>query len=189
MLENTTEIFSLVSRFVFIGFALGFLYDIGRFIRYSFNAGRIFTFIHDFSFAFLSGIVIFVFSVEPGDGGVRLYYIISALLGFTVYILSLGFLTKLIAKAVYKLNKKLFSVLKKAFCTLFDKISKTICPKFKVLFVKIRQKKSELSEKCKIHLKKSLSLVYNVSKSKIGELSEKGGENRNAIKAKVKKSS
>lgn len=189
MLENTTDVFALVSRFIFIGFLLGFAYDIGRFIRYAYNRGKIFIFIHDFVFAFFSGIVIFVFSVEPGDGGVRFYYIISALLGFTVYILSLGFLTKLIAKALYKLNKKLFSALKKAFCTLFDKTSKIICPKFRALFVKIRQKKSEISEKCKIHLKKSLPLVYNNDKTKIGVLSEKGGENRNVIKAKVKKSS
>ena len=189
MLENTTDVFDLISRFIFIGFALGFIYDIGRFLRYSFNRGKIFTFIHDFFFAFISGIVIFAFSIEPGDGGVRLYYIIAALSGFTVYILSFGFITKLIAKALYKLNKKLFRVLKDAFCTLFDGISKTICPKFRALFVKIRQKKSEISEKCKINLKKSLSLVYNNDKSKIGKLSEKGGGNRNVIKAKVKKSS
>ena len=187
MSENTAEILNLLSRFVFIGFILGFVYDIGRIIKYSFNLKKAFVFVHDLIFAFLFGIVIFVFSVEPGDGGVRFFYIIAALAGFSVYILSLGFLTKLIAEALHKLNKRLFSAIKKAFCTLNDKISKTLYPKFNAFFVKIRQKRSDLIEKCKIHLKKNINLVYNNDKSKIGELSENGGESRNVIKAKIKK--
>lgn len=188
-MPDTTEILNLISRFVFIGFILGFLYDIGRIIKYSFNLKKVFSFFHDFVFTFISGIVIFAFSVEPGDGGVRFFYIISALVGFTLYILSLGFVTKLMAKTLYKLNKRIYIAIRKAFCTLIDIISKTIYPKFYTFFVKIRQKKSELSEKCKIHLKKSIDMVYNNDKSKIGKLSENGGENRNVVKAKVKKSS
>lgn len=189
MLENTTEIFGLFSRFVFIGFILGFVYDIGRFIKFSLNLGKIFTFIHDFIFTFIFGIIIFIFSVKPGDGGIRLFYVFAALAGFTVYILSIGFLTKHIAKAFNRFFSMLFSAIKNAICILIEKISKTFYPKFNVLFVKIRQKKSDISEKCKNYLKKNIRMVYNDSKSKIGKLSENGGENRNVIKAKVKKSS
>lgn len=189
MLENTTEIFGLFSQFVFIGFILGFVYDTGRFIKFSLNSGKLFTFVHDFIFTLIFGIVIFIFSVKSGDGGIRLFCVFAALSGFVVYILSVGFLTKYIAKAFNKFLCMIFSAIKKVICILIEKISKTFYPKFNVLFVKIRQKKSDLSEKCKNYLKKNIRMLYNDSKSKIGKLSENGGENRNVIKAKVKKSS
>ena len=187
MFETASEVFALFAQFAFIGFVLGFIYDIGRFFRISMSAGRLFTFIHDFLSIFLGGMVIFIFSVELGVGNLRFFYIVAALLGFAIYLLSLGNLTALIAKAISRSLKRLLRFIKTGFIKLFNTIRKTFYPKCSAVFVKIKQKKSYLSEKCKIHLKNSTELVYNNSNSKIGEVSQNGGENRNVIKAKVKK--
>ena len=187
MFETTSEVFALFGQFAFIGFILGFIYDIGRFFRISLSLGRIFTFVHDFFSVFLGGMIIFIFSVELGVGNLRFFYIFAALLGFTVYLLSLGNLTALIARAISKSLKKLLIIIKTGVIKLFHTIKKTFYPKCSAVFVKIKQKKDYLSEKCKIHLKNSTELVYNNSNSKIGKVSQNGGENRNVIKAKVKK--
>lgn len=187
MFETTSEVFALFGQFAFIGFVLGFIYDIGRFFRISLSLGKFFTFIHDFFSVFIGGIAIFIFSVELGVGNLRFFYIFAALLGFSVYLLSLGNLTALIAKTISKTLKKLLNFIKTGFVKLLHTVKKTFYPKCSAVFVKIKQKKDYLSEKCKIHLKNSAELVYNNSNSKIGEVSQNGGENRNVIKAKVKK--
>ena len=187
MFETTQQVLLLFGQFAVIGFALGFVYNAIRFIRIIFSSGSVFTGITDFIFAAVSGLVIFIFSVELGVGNLRFFYLIAAAIGFAIYTVTLGNLTAFAAKLARKLIVMLLGFIKKAIVNPVITYFKIIRQKIAENFVKIRQKTSNFIEKHKIHLKKPKGLVYNKNNNKIGELDQNGGEIRNVIKAKVRK--
>ena len=187
MFETTRQVLLLFGQFAVIGFALGFLYNALRFIRIIFSSGSVFTGITDFIFVAVSGLIIFIYSVELGVGNLRLFYLIAAGIGFSVYTVTLGNITALFARFSRKLLIMIFGYIK-------QKLVKPLIAHFKIIrqkiaenFVKIRQKTSIFIEKHKIHLKKPKGIVYNKNNNKIGESDKNGGEIRNVIKAKVRK--
>ena len=109
MFETTRQVLLLFGQFAVIGFVLGFVYNALRFIRIIFSSGSVFTGITDFIFVAVSGLVIFIFSVELGVGNMRLFYLIAAAIGFAVYTVTLGNITAFVARLARKLFIMLFN--------------------------------------------------------------------------------
>lgn len=177
MFETLEQTLTLSGMYIQIGFVLGILYNILRFVRLSFPKMRIMSAVIDFLFMIVYGLVLFIFSVEYGTGYFRLYYVIASLLGFAVNMLTLGFLVPPLAR----LFRRIYVFLARKLAVPFS----FICQKSTAFFVKIGEKITKLFKMCKMHLQMNREKVYNENNHKIGILHRKSGENRNVIKAKV----
>jgi len=183
MYETNDIILQMTGIYLAVGFALGIIYNIFRFFRYLLPDVRLISVISDFIFAIISGIVLFIFSAAYGRGYFRLYYLLSAAIGFTGNMLTLGFLIPPSAKVLRRLFLR-FNVFISAY---FVKIISFIRQKMTAVFIKIGEKITKIVKNFKIYLKKLYTKVYNKSDHKIGELYQESGETGNAIKAKVRK--
>lgn len=183
MFETTEVILGMLQIYLIAGFALGILYNIFRFVRLTFPKMIVVSAVLDFVFAIISGLVLFILSAAYGMGYFRLYYIFAAAVGFAANMLTLGFVVPPVSKLLRRVIKTIYRWI--AYYTV--KWFGFIHQKLTSIFIKIGENITKINEKCKIHLKKHSNLVYNNIDHKIGELYGKGGETRNAIKAKVKK--
>ena len=180
MFESTEQVLTLFGQFMAIGFALGLVYNVFAFFRLLLKEIRLVGAVTDLLFPFIAGFTLFAFSVELGTGFFRLYYVAAAALGFGIYAVTLGLLTPLPARLIRKLAALMSAPVKKLFCFIQQKLSS--------LFGVIYQKVSKILLKGKISLQNTSGMLYNNRVSKIGKMSEeKGGENRYAIKARVRK--
>lgn len=91
---------------VFVGAALGVLYDFLRLLRLVFND----KFFLDFLFWLVSSIIVFCYFLIFNSGALRMIYFVVILIGFLLYIFTLGYATKQLEA---KLAKKLRLCLKK----------------------------------------------------------------------------
>lgn len=184
MFDETGEFLATLGSFFVVGLFYGAFYDIIFFLRIVFGAGKIITFITDFLSVILFSLVVMFFSLELTAGDIRLYYFISSGAGVTVYLFTIGFITRFIAKKVKKISHKMYGFLKKHILNrIYDFLSSN-CRKMIDRFVNIYRKTSKKAEKTQIRLKNKTPIMYN---SKIGKLCTNGGEERNVIKAKVRK--
>ena len=183
MFETTRQTLGLIGIFAAVGFALGFFYNIVKFIRLTFTKASVLNNALDLIFMLFSAFVLFVFSVEYGTGFFRLYYVFSALVGFLLYTVTLGFLTRPLSKLFRALLCAVSGLLSRYFVSPIRKIIVLIKQNAALLFGKIHKIVSNFIEFHKIHLKKDRKAVYNKNNSKKAE----GGESRNVIKAKVRR--
>ena len=75
---------------VVMGVFFGLLYEVFRISRIAFNLSKITIAIEDFVFLMLCAIGVFAFSLEYGNGMIRLFFVIGALLGAILYLLTVG---------------------------------------------------------------------------------------------------
>ena len=183
MFETEEVILQMIQIYLAVGFSLGILYNIFRFIRLALPGLRLLAIILDLLFTITAGLVLFVFSAAYGMGYFRLYYILAAALGFTANMLTIGFAIPPLAKLSGKLLKHISGVI----ASFLKRIIRFIRQKSTKVFIKMGEIISKINEKCKIHLKKHYDMVYNNNDHKIGNLYKKGGETGNVIKAKVRK--
>ena len=179
MFETTENMLMLSGMYVQIGFVLGILYNLMRFIRLSFPGMKIMSVISDFLFMLVCGAVLFVFSVEYGTGFFRLYYVAAAALGFALNMLTIGFAVPPLAG----LFRKIYTFFGRKLAVPF----RAICQKSASVFGKIAEKTTYLFKMCKMRLQMNKRMMYNKNNHKIGAVYQKSGENRNVIKAKVVK--
>lgn len=185
MFESFSESLGLFGIYTIMGLVFGFVYYLGSFIRTGFGLNKVVERIGDCLFILICGLIVFLYSVTIGTGTIRLYYLFALALGFSIYSVTLGRLTVLLANGFRRVVLRVRGVVFSAFL----KITKPILLKIRVLFVDIQQKLSKFKEKRKIYLKNDTDLVYNVNINKMGKIVGEGGENRNVIKAKVSKNS
>lgn len=184
MFDETGVFLSTLGSFFIVGLFFGIFYDIVCFLRIVFGAGKIITFITDFFSVILFSLVVMFFSLELTSGETRLYYFISSGAGVAVYLFTIGFITRFVAKIVKKLSYKLNNFLKKHFLNhIYDFLSSN-CRKILGGFVNFYRKITKKAEKTHFRLKNKTPIMYN---SRIGKLCTNGGEERNVIKAKVRK--
>ena len=183
MFESDETILAMLGIYSAVGFCLAVLYNVLRFFRLAFPEFRKAAAVSDFMFAATAGLVMFAFSVDNGTGFFRLYYVAAAAFGFALNMVTLG----LAVPPAAKLSGKLFRLIGNMICrivmvpvNLFCNISTYICSN-------LQKYVSKIAEKRKTYLKKRREMVYNNLDHKIGEIYTEGGENRNAIKAKVRK--
>lgn len=183
MFESLETALGMIGMYAAVGFCLAVIYNVLRFFRLAFPKYRKTAAVFDFLFAVTAGLVLFAFSVPYGTGFFRLYYVAAAAFGFALNMVSVGMivppLARFFGRAAGWILQKLKSIL--AVPVRF------ICDKSILYGAKLTKYISKLHEKCKMHLQKHRRLLYNKNNHKIGEVHPKGGENRNAIKAKVRK--
>lgn len=184
MFQTNAEFLSLLGQFVAAGVVIAVLCDIVRFLRIAAGAGKAAVFVTDVIMTVISAVIVFFVTIETGAGKPRLYYFLAAALGMAVYFFTIGIVTKFIAG----LFGKLFSRIKKSvkgiiYNPLVTYIS-FIRQKMLNVFEQMRQKTSKYAENLHFGLKKHTTMLYN---NKIGKLCTNGGEERNVVKAKVRK--
>lgn len=187
MFETTREVLAQLGNFAIIGFFLGFLYDIFRFIRIVIPHSRFIVNIEDMLFLTFSGFVLFYFSLEIGQGAFRLYYAVSALFGAAVFRFTFGFLTAFIASVVKKLLFVILNFMNRLFLVPIKNFFGKMYQKAKRVFGTMYRKSEKIAEKARLHLKKKPEIVYNDIISSMDIMGKVGGEERSVIKAKVRK--
>ena len=101
--------------FILIGFIISILFDIFRVLRKNIKTPDIITFIQDFLFLIISGIIKFA------NGEIRFYLFIAAFLGIIIYSLTLSDLCVIILSVIVRFCKKI--ILFPYFCyNLFSKL-------------------------------------------------------------------
>lgn len=75
------------------GLGLGIVYDVFRFLRAVFKAGRVFTFCCDFLFMLVCAFASVFFSMGFSRGNTRYFILIGEISGFLFYRLTLGRIT------------------------------------------------------------------------------------------------
>lgn len=128
--QQTAQFFLSIAA----GAVLGTAYDIFRALRiiFPFARKKSIVCICDIVFMIICGVTVFAFSFLFCRGQVRLFCIIGAMLGFILYLLSLGSIVtgilRVIVSAVCKLLQKVYSL-------IFAPAVKLIYPKKNKLFV------------------------------------------------------
>jgi len=187
MFYTDSEILAIIGQFALSGIVLGFLYDILRFIRTAFSVGNVFTFITDFFAMIFSGLVLMLLSVDTPTGRLRLIYVLSAVFGMVLYLITIGRLTAFLAGLASKFVFCLRNSAKKFIFNPLFRFFGFIRQKSTNVFDRLYKKIKIYKEKSDFGLKKGLSLLYNKNNNKMSKLCQNGGEERNVIKAKIRK--
>ena len=102
MIENQAFIFMV---FIINGILIGLLFDFFRIMRRTFKTNNIITYIEDFIFWILTGIILLYSIFTFNNGEIRIYMFLGVLLGITLYMLS-------ISSYVIKINVKIINFIK-----------------------------------------------------------------------------
>ena len=169
-MKTDTEAFMTVSRqtelflmSVGIGAALGVVYDVFRALRAMLPPlGKVIpTAVCDIVYMMIAGLFIYLFSLTAAGGEIRGYYWLGALLGWVIYILTVGAavigIIRTVFSFVYRCLSKIYGVISKPFIVMLQKLrEKTGC-----VFV-INAKKLRIKcKKSKKHLKNIGEMMYN----------------------------
>lgn len=109
------------------GAFIGVLYDVFRAVRLAVPHGRAAVFAEDCLFFILSGIYLVLFAMLFARGQLRMYMVLGSVLGFTVYILSVG---RVVIGVLLKIKRFITAVINffwKPICKMFKYISKKLC--------------------------------------------------------------
>ena len=113
--------------FFLTGIVIGILFDIFRILRRSFKTWDIVTYIQDFIFWILSGVILLYSIFTFNNGELRAFVFIGILLGITLYIL-------LISKYFIKIAVKIILIIKKILFYPINFIKKHIIkPIYKII--------------------------------------------------------
>lgn len=148
--------------FLLTGIVIGVLFDIFRILRKSFKTWDIVTYIQDFIFWILTGVILLYSIFTFNNGELRAFVFVGILLGVTVYIL-------LVSKYFIKIAVKIILIIKKILFYPINFIKKYIIKPISKFIIKyiIRPFSSKIS---KIHFKFP---KINLKKKKSDNLSNK----------------
>ena len=141
--------------FLINGIIIGFVFDIFRVFRKSFRHKDYIINIQDILFWLITGIILLYSSFTFNDGELRLFMILSAFLGFIIYLLTLSKITiKINVKIIFFLKKILNKIIK----IILLPIRKFFFKPFTFLVINIKKsfKNFKLSKKEKINNKNDI---------------------------------
>lgn len=146
-----------------LGAAMGVVYDVFRVFRILFPpaAKSKPVAVQDVLFWLIYGFCIFCYSSEVCGGSLRFFMFLGSLLGFTLYILTIGNLITGILRQIAETVRK---ILRTVYSLLFEpivKLLKNLCQKVGLFFVRIYKKSKKTEGSVKKPLPKVLRLVYN----------------------------
>lgn len=167
-----------------LGAALGVVYDMFRVLRIILKHNNIAVFIEDVLFTVFYGLCIFVYITELSRGYIRFFIILGSLLGFTLYILTVGMFVVTIMKKIIKFIKTVFSKIFSVLSKPVKAIYRFIAQKGNVVFVKMSESYKKTRHKSKKSLKHKHSVVYNNHNNT--HIIMTGSENHNAGKESKK---
>lgn len=151
------------SCFLLTGFSIGLLFDIFRIFRKSFKTNDFITYVQDFIFWILTGIIVLYSIFTFNNGELRGYIFIAMILGVILYLLLLSnyvifIFTRIIKMVVYPFNifynffcKKLLLPLSTFFKNLYSKKIKIYIKNIKKdkNIKKNAKRKKDFLEKCR----------------------------------------
>lgn len=120
--------------FAGLGFVLGFLYDISGLLRSTFPKCRLIVFFSDFFYCLFATISTYLLLLGTANGFIRIYLIITEIIGAVVYFLTFGTLVSAIVKIVSDTVRRCFSpvfILRRKIGEKIMKILKKMKNKFK----------------------------------------------------------
>ena len=95
--------------FFLTGMVIGILFDIFRILRRSFKTLDVITYIQDFIFWILTGVILLYSIFTFNNGELRAFVFVGILLGITLYILLISkFFIKIVVKIILIIKKILF---------------------------------------------------------------------------------
>lgn len=140
MIENQGYLFLI---FVLNGVIIGLLFDFFRILRKTIKTKDFVTYIQDFLFWILTGIIILYSTFTFNNGEIRLFLFVGIIIGVTLYML-------LISSYIIKIFVTIFNFIKKILGIPIKYISKILR---KILFKPISF--------CIINFKKTASNIFN----------------------------
>lgn len=132
--------------FIIIGVVIGILFDVFRILRKSFKTPDIITYVHDFMFWMLTGILLIYAIHSFNNGNIRIYIFVALVIGLLLYLVN-------ISKYFIYINVKLIDIIK----------SILILP-FKIIYNFIKKIFFNLKEKYTYFGKKMSKFFGNIKK-------------------------
>ena len=164
--SQQTSLFLLA---VVLGAALGVVYDCFRVFRIVFppaaKSGAVA--VQDIIFWLIYGFCIFCYSTIIGRGQIRFFVFFGSLLGFVLYILTLG---NFVIGAIRRVVTAVYGTLRKVYSITIEPVVKLLrrkCQKARLVFVGSHKNAEKSTGSKKKPLKNVLDMVYN-NKAKLG---------------------
>jgi len=148
---------------VVLGAGLGVVYDLFRVLRILFPpaAKPLPAAVQDILFWIIYGFCLFCYSAAVCGGQLRFFMLLGSLIGFTLYIVTLGSLItgilRRIVTAFYRILRKVYSYLFEPIVNLFRKL----CQKIHAFFVRNHKNVPNRKISVKKHLQNAVRVVYN----------------------------
>lgn len=159
--------------FLLNGTIIGILFDIFRILRKSFQTADIVTYIEDFLFWILSGIITLFMIFKFNSGELRFYIFIGIILGVGLYLLTLS-------KYFIKINVLLISIIK----LITEKILSTVFYPIKILLKLLRKIFLRPISFIIINFKKINNKLRNYCKKTITNIKKNKNKQRNPVQKK-----
>ena len=140
-----------------IGFILGFVYDIVRFLRMTLSKNKFVLFFADFLFVVFCTISSYLMILGVNDGNIRLYLIVAEITGSAIYFCTAGLIISRVFRLISDTLRKFFRTIITPFILVFKKFGCSIqktAEKIKHFFKKIKNKSKKL-------LKDKDEMLYN----------------------------
>lgn len=144
-----------------LGGIMGIVFDFFRVIRALKKHNAVSVFIEDMFFVMIYFLVMFIYTMEKSRGEMRFFVYVGSLLGFTIYLLTVG---NLIVNLLRKIIRFVKSICHKVYVkTLFPlkKFFVHIFQKYVIETVKDTINDKKILYRRKKHLKQSSKIVYN----------------------------
>ncbi len=155
----------LFFMFIINGILIGFLFDIFRILRKSFQTSDIITYVEDVLFWILTGILTLYFIFYFNNGEIRLYIFLGILLGILLYMITISsyiikffvYVINTIKKVIMKIEKIITYPLR----LLFRITKKILFRPFSFIFINIRKSFIELKGNISKLIKKCIKPQKN----------------------------
>ena len=182
---NVTEQTHLFLWSCVLGVGLGVAFDMFRVARIILKHNKTAIFFEDFIFAIFFSMAIFIYSTEMARGEIHFYVIFGTILGFALYLLTVGVVVVTITKTIVMIVWKILYTIYRIFFAPIVKLFVKLCQKIKGAFVKIDINSKNKLLKLKKSLKRKCIVVYNKHTHKLGKKNRGGNHNGNKKKKKI----
>ena len=141
MAGNQTYLFIV---FTIVGIMIGILFDIFRILRKSFKTNDIVTYIEDFLFWILTGIIILFSMYKFSNGELRFFMIVGIIIGTLMYMITFSKYIIKISVFIINIIKRIiiypFNIMKKILKKIIFRPIFIICINFKKNFINFVKK-------------------------------------------------
>lgn len=161
MVTNQIYLFFI---FVLDGILIGLLFDFFRISRKVFNTNDVVTYIEDFLFWILAGIIMLYSIFMFNNGELRLYMFLGIILGAFIYLLFISSYVIKINVKIINFLKKIFGILIIPFKFIYNLLHKVLLKPITFLFINVRKSFTNFGIKIAKNLKipkKAKNIVKN----------------------------
>lgn len=146
---------------VLLGIVFGVLYELFRLIRITFCPNKIITAIIDIIYFMICAVLFFLYTLEYGQGMMRLFELIGAAIGLILYLITAGQAVSRILRIVITTIKRVLFFLFKWILKPFIFIGKKFYKLFGKIYAKIQKNIKNMIKNLKTPLKENTEMLYN----------------------------